>query len=330
MSITITNETMEVFHQPALRLYPDKLSAPQVTRESRDEHYTFWDSYFEQLYFDGMHAGFCTAEVHHDIYITSEQTSAMPGMVFLQRGGITAIRQDYEGPQHLGEQQHNFVFDPYATATTMIRGQSQLDVFVLSFLPERFLQLVSDTGPVMDRIAESIAASRPFTFRLQQHMPITPKMQALITEIRQCRYPEGLKKLFLQSRVLELLALQCEQLEAVYGHKQKCSKLTPADIRKVQLAKEILLSDIQHPPSLTELCRQVGLNEFKLKVGFKEVFHHTVFGYLKAFRMERARTLLANRSMSVTEIAYEMGYASLHHFSNEFKKHFGVSPASMR
>lgn len=252
MSITITNETLEVFHPPALRLYDD-------------------------------------------IGVAGEQVMTMPGMVFMQ-----------------------------------ILGQSQLDVFVLSFLPERFLQLVANTGPVMDSIAERIVGSQPFTFRLPQHLPVTPRMEALITEIRQCPYPDGLKKLFLQSRVLELLALQCEQLEQAYGNKQKCSKLTPVDIRKVQQAKEILLQDIQHPPSLTELCREVGLNEFKLKAGFKEVYHHTVFGYLKTFRMERARTLLGDRSMSVTDIAYEIGYASLHHFSNEFKKHFGRSPATMR
>lgn len=46
------------------------------------------------------------------------------------------------------------------------------------------------------------------------------------------------------------------------------------------------------PPSLSELSRIVGINEFKLKKKFKEVFNMTVFGYLADYRLGIARSLL--------------------------------------
>jgi AraC family transcriptional regulator, transcriptional activator of the genes for pyochelin and ferripyochelin receptors len=46
------------------------------------------------------------------------------------------------------------------------------------------------------------------------------------------------------------------------------------------------------PPSLLELSRQIGLNDYKLKLGFKQLFGNTVFGYVWEQRMQQARFLL--------------------------------------
>lgn len=158
-------------------------------------------------------------------------------------------------------------------------------------------------------------------------MPITPCMQRVITEMNQCRFQGRLKKLFLQAKAIELLTLQCEQLEQKGTPARRARKLSSTDIKKLHEARELLLADIQHPPSLSQLARQTGLNEFKLKSGFKEVFNNTVFGYFKHYRLEVARRLLTEQEKSVTEVAYETGYTTVQHFSNEFKKQYGVNPS---
>ncbi|WP_343692749.1 hypothetical protein [Chitinophaga sp.] len=53
-----------------------------------------------------------------------------------------------------------------------------------------------------------------------------------------------------------------------------------------------LIDNMKMPPSLSELSRIVGINEFKLKKKFKEVFNMTVFGYLADYRLGIARSLL--------------------------------------
>jgi AraC-like DNA-binding protein len=84
------------------------------------------------------------------------------------------------------------------------------------------------------------------------------------------------------------------------------------------------------PPSLPELARHVGLNEFKLKTGFRTLFGTSVFAYLRAQRMELARRLLVQRGQSVTEVALRVGYANPSKFALAFRKHFGFPPSALR
>lgn len=111
---------------------------------------------------------------------------------------------------------------------------------------------------------------------------------------------------------------------------QKPFRLSHADIRKVRLAREILLRDIQSPPTLSALAALTGLNGFKLKAGFRAVFSNSVFGYLSEYRLQLARCDVLQGNKSITAIAYDMGYTSLSHFSNAFRKKFGTSPLKMK
>ncbi len=60
------------------------------------------------------------------------------------------------------------------------------------------------------------------------------------------------------------------------------------------------------------------------------VFGTSVFGYLNDHRMEIARKDKKKNDALLTDIAYNTGYSSLAHFSNAFKKKFGLSPAKMQ
>jgi len=98
------------------------------------------------------------------------------------------------------------------------------------------------------------------------------------------------------------------------------------DRERILFARDYVIRHIADPPGLLELSRLAGINDFKLKKGFKEVFGQPVFAYLADVRLEMARTELMNKDKPVTEIAFELGYSSLQHFSSAFKKKFGVSP----
>lgn len=95
---------------------------------------------------------------------------------------------------------------------------------------------------------------------------------------------------------------------------------------KMEQAKIILESNLQNPPSLTQLAHLVGLNETYLKIHFKAFHQSTVYGFVKAQRMERAKVLLMEGEMNISEIASEVGYKYPTHFTAAFKKTVGVSP----
>ncbi|MRG47823.1 helix-turn-helix domain-containing protein [Chitinophaga sp. SYP-B3965] len=105
----------------------------------------------------------------------------------------------------------------------------------------------------------------------------------------------------------------------------------PADAKRLQQVKSFLQEHYLDPVlSLGLLCRRFGLNEFKLKRGFKQLFGYTVFGYVQEMRMKTARQILAEGRMNVNEVADHLGYSSPNHFSTAFKKMYGIPPAKLK
>ncbi|PIG91340.1 AraC family transcriptional regulator [Gloeocapsopsis sp. IPPAS B-1203] len=157
---------------------------------------------------------------------------------------------------------------------------------------------------------------------------MTAVVQVAWQHILSCPYQGMMTRLYLESKVLEIITLQFAQLTE--QNIKECNSLRARDIACIYEAKDLLNQCLENPPSLIELARQVGLNDYKLKVGFRQVFDTTVFGYLHERRMERAVHLLQETQLSLTEIAYAIGYACPASFSTTFRKKFGMSPRSYR
>lgn len=95
-------------------------------------------------------------------------------------------------------------------------------------------------------------------------------------------------------------------------------------------ARSILLARMTAPPRLPELARLAGLNEAKLKAGFRARFGDTVYGTLRRHRLDEARRLLGEGRCNVTEVALRVGYSNPSKFAAAFKAAFGVSPSHVR
>lgn len=154
---------------------------------------------------------------------------------------------------------------------------------------------------------------------------IGPKLQVLVQQLQSCPYGGSAKRLFLEGKCLELLASFI--YEADESRARKSSSLKTEDIDKIYSARDILLQTLAQPPSLLALSRKISLNDYKLKVGFKEVFGMTVFEFVRQQRMEKARMLLENGSLNVSQAASLVGYNNFSHFAALFKKTYGVNPS---
>ena len=155
---------------------------------------------------------------------------------------------------------------------------------------------------------------------------ITPAMKGVIQDIRMCQRSGDLKKLFLEAKVIELLMLQLEQINT---DGWLSMALKGDDLRKIQEAREILESSYQKPPTILELARLTGLNEFKLKKGFKEQWGTTIYGYVNQLRMEQARRWLLEEDCSIGEIAHQIGYKNHAHFTAAYKRYFNSLPSEL-
>ncbi|KAM3097195.1 helix-turn-helix transcriptional regulator [Phormidesmis sp. 146-35] len=154
----------------------------------------------------------------------------------------------------------------------------------------------------------------------------TLPMQTIAKQILHCPYQGIAKRMYLESKVLELMALLITQQIEIQTGERQISLLRPDQIERLHNAKETLLHQLQNPPTLMQLARQVGLNECTLKRGFREVFGKTVYGYVRDHRMKQARSLLEVGEMNITEVARVIGFRDRSAFALAFRKHFGVNP----
>ncbi len=153
---------------------------------------------------------------------------------------------------------------------------------------------------------------------------IPPNLLVELNQLFNVQLSENASKLFYQGKILELLALYFSEKKP---DTESCPFLNDqGTVRKIKQAKEYLLSNLENPPPLKELARLMGLNEYQLKAGFKEIYGNTVYGYLLDHKLDNARLLLDSRQYQVAEVAYQVGYTNPSHFIAAFRKKFGVTP----
>jgi AraC family transcriptional regulator, transcriptional activator of the genes for pyochelin and ferripyochelin receptors len=151
-----------------------------------------------------------------------------------------------------------------------------------------------------------------------------------IEQIINCPFHGITKSIYLEGKSLELIALKLKKLTENGQHTTKSDVLNKDDIERIHAAKAILIKNVNNPPSLIALARQVGLNDYKLKIGFHQVFGTTAFGYLHQYRMDLSSQLLLEGKMTIKEIAHAVGYANHSYFATAFRKRFGMNPKSYR
>ncbi|ESA33724.1 transcriptional family [Leptolyngbya sp. Heron Island J] len=158
----------------------------------------------------------------------------------------------------------------------------------------------------------------------------TVAMHTALHQLLHCPFTGITKKAYLESKVWELMALLLDQELQRRDVQPSPSQLKSDDIDRIHHARKILLQQLDNPPSLLSLARQVGLNDCTLKRGFRQVFGETTFGYLHNHRMEKARQLLIEGEVNVSEAARRVGFTNRSYFAAAFRKKYGVSPRKYR
>ncbi len=159
---------------------------------------------------------------------------------------------------------------------------------------------------------------------------ITPMMGTVIRQMWDHPYNGAIARMYLEGKVLELLALQLSQLLESERGQAKERKLRLKDIERLHYARSILQQNYLNPPSIKELAQQVELNRIKLQQGFRQVFNTTPFGYLQNYRLDLARVMLQDEDLTVSTVANRVGYSNISYFSRTFKRRFGITPGQCR
>jgi AraC-like DNA-binding protein len=208
-----------------------------------------------------------------------------------------------------------------------VRSKARTEHFIIEFGLTDFSALAKTGNSALRAFAQQLKKRTTLSFA-KQTLVMDAAMHQCIYRITHYAGSADAEALHAYAQVIELLAL----LQTNYNKAHTAAPLyikNEYDRERILYARDYLLTHMDAPPALTQLAAIAGINEFKLKRGFKEMFSQSPFAYLADVRLEMARTALQKKEKSITQIAFELGYASLQHFSMAFRKKFGVAPRTI-
>ena len=154
---------------------------------------------------------------------------------------------------------------------------------------------------------------------------VSPSMAIVLNQMFHYNLNPSIKNLYYKGKGYELLSLFFNRNED--PNAEQCPFLIDEEnVLKIKKAKEIIIANMAEPPSLEALANQVGLTLKKLKMGFKQIYGDTVYGFLFDYKMDYARQLLDSGSYNVNEVGLKIGYSTGSHFIAAFKKKFATTP----
>ena len=207
---------------------------------------------------------------------------------------------------------------PMGARTEFVLSENGFRTAALRFTLEAATEMFEPLGADASAVHEIVAAASSET-RYCRLGSMSPRSARLVEDMFASRYVGGLRSLHLEAGALALLA--------ELGSQEATVTSPSGETERQLLAARLHLDEhLLHPPTIVQLARIVGINDFALKRGFKERFGTTLFGYVRQRRMEQA-WLNLGEGMSVAAAALQVGYECPRCFADAFRRHYGVLPS---
>jgi len=240
---------------------------------------------------------------------------------FMLKNGIRK-RFDSIGKLHLRQDQYACFFTEPTNCSAVFDKNDEFRALDFFYSPK----LLEELFPFFPELKSLLEL--PGTILAGKARWALPSMKEITNQILNCPYDEATRQFYFDLKVRELLF---QILENTYKKKANEKIFTPWETARIHEARTILETYIsKKPPSIKSLSKQVALNEFKLKNGFRQFFNTGIFEWLWERRMQHARNLILTTNTPIKEISATVGYPLTTSFITAFRRRFGVTPGALR
>ena len=143
-------------------------------------------------------------------------------------------------------------------------------------------------------------------------------------------FEANLRGWFVEAKAREIIASFVQLLLQKPDLRIGNNRLSRRDRHRILEAKEIVLANIDNVPTIPELAHMVGMNQTKLKAGFKEIVGSTIGTFVSRNQMNLAAKMLTSTDLSVSRISQSFGFRHPGNFTQAFKRHLGRAPRDYR
>ena len=135
-------------------------------------------------------------------------------------------------------------------------------------------------------------------------------------------------------QALQTMLFNRERLRYYYSNKLDSVVSTDFDKGEQHFIKRmngVIVENLTNPNfSVEELARKMSISRVQLYRKIKAILGVSVSDHINEIRLEKAKELLKDTSLPISEIAYEVGYSSPGYFSTAFKNKYGITPNRFR
>lgn len=85
---------------------------------------------------------------------------------------------------------------------------------------------------------------------------------------------------------------------------------------------------IAEPITIEEICHEFFISRSSLQALFKTHLNSSPKNYLLNIKLQKSKELIRQNQYTISEIAYMLGFSSIHYFSRLFKKYFNTTPSA--
>tara|TARA_R110002124_G_scaffold101252_2_gene248749 strand:+ start:451 stop:1896 length:1446 start_codon:yes stop_codon:yes gene_type:complete len=180
----------------------------------------------------------------------------------------------------------------------------------------------SQLSNLLENILSSISRTKEYSYFGEISSATSPFVETLVgTNL------SGLSnRLINEAAVFEILSLQySNRKKDLKNVEQKCT-LSKLETFKIIQLSEYISNNLNEDITLKSLTIISGLNQKKIQKGFQFFFNETVNKFIANLRILKAKELLENTDLSISEIVYKIGLNSRSYFSKIFYKKYGLTP----
>jgi AraC-like DNA-binding protein len=165
---------------------------------------------------------------------------------------------------------------------------------------------------------------------LFETLPVPSEMALAVNDMVTTRLLGGLRRIYMEAKALDIVVNVIDMLSTGASATRSPVVCNARDVERLHYARSVIEREFADPPRIADLARRVGLNQQKLKCGFKALFGMTIFECYQDKRLGVAAEMLQNQGVSVSEAALAAGYEYASNFALAFKRKFGAPPSQFK
>ena len=244
------------------------------------------------------------------------------GNIVLQGAFEQNIRE--LGNFSLQADQFHIFYTPVYNSVIHFTKKFQYILLTISY-PVEFMLSILDFYPGFEVFRNGVALMKPVVLT-REAVYTNTEIQDLIYTILHPPASVTAETYYVHIRkeLLSLLLMQASESQKVY------LRIPTEQFESIYAAKELIEQNLRSHFPIAQIARKSGINEQKLKKGFKELFGCGLYAYRQSQILHISKTRIEQTKRPIKQIASMAGYRSANNFSVAFKKKFGLTPSALR